>query len=425
MSAVSLQVNADGFPKPRLYADTGGRPPDGILQIPIPLTLERPASPSPLEGQSVAKKVRNDEDLNSVAAGDVIDMEAELGDDVTVKKADLCATKVLNSDSASNRTNVMDGKARDVSSYASKVVNGEQMDTGGKQKIGFIEEEDNCSPPKACEDNPNMVDSDITPRGSNKISDSNLYGPWMVVDTRRRRTIRNTRFEVGNTSGTQALQGSRFAALASENNDEHVVAPLSGMRTMHEIGSNLNGDRQVGKFTEQHTTNRNEAYMTSNPDRKSKASKRVTESINVVPIVRGKEITVVEHTPRVATGSHAAVRINEEGNSGVNYAKKPLKGDGGVRKGLKESTRKGLHVKKPSASRVPRSSVVEWVQSAHARVDILGQQVADGRNEKFVISTNEQTDMCASDEDNFGDTSYMDNISDDVGLLADGVEGNQ
>ncbi|KAK8685027.1 hypothetical protein V6N13_041038 [Hibiscus sabdariffa] len=151
-----------------------------------------------------------------------------------------------------------------------------------------------------------MVDGDITPRGSNKISDSNLYGPWMVVENRRRRTISNTRIEVGNTSRTQALQGSRFAALALENNVEHVVAPLSG--------------------------------------------------------------------------------------------------DGGARKGLKESTRKGLHVKKPSASRVQRSSVVEWVQSAHARVDILGQQVADGRNEKFVTSTNEQTDMCASDEDNFGDT---------------------
>ncbi|KAK8648910.1 hypothetical protein V6N13_129652 [Hibiscus sabdariffa] len=248
-----------------------------------------------------------------------------------------------------------------------------------------------------------MVDGDITPRGSNKISDSNLYGPWMVVENRRRRTISNTRIDVGNTSRTQALQGSRFAALASENNVEHVVAPLF----------------------EQHTTNRNEAYMTSNLDKKSKASKRVTESINVVPIVRGKEITVVEHTPRVATGSHAAVRINEEGNSGVNYAKKPLKGDGVARKGLKESTRKGLHVKKPSASRVQRSSVVEWVQNAHARVDILGQQVVDGRNEKFVTSTNEQTDMCASDEDNFGDTSYMDNISDDVRLLADGVEGSQ
>ncbi|KAK8648909.1 hypothetical protein V6N13_129651 [Hibiscus sabdariffa] len=113
MSAVSLQVNGDGSPKLRLYADTGGQPPDNILHIPFPPTLERPASPSPLEGQSVAKKVRNDEDLNSVYAGDIMDMEAELGDDVTVKKADLCATKALNSDSASNYTDVMDGKARD------------------------------------------------------------------------------------------------------------------------------------------------------------------------------------------------------------------------------------------------------------------------------------------------------------------------
>ncbi|KAK8605148.1 hypothetical protein V6N13_082602 [Hibiscus sabdariffa] len=263
MSAVNLQVNADGLPKPRFYADTGGRPPDGTLHISIPLTLERPASPSPLEGQSDAKKVRNDEDLNSVDAGDVMDMETELGDDVTVKQADLCAKRVLNPYSVSNRNDVMDGKARYGSSYASKVVNGAQMDTG------------------------------------------------------------------------------------------------------------------------------------------------------------------VEHTPRVATGSHAAVRINEEGHSGVNSEKKLLKGDGGARKGLKESTRKGIHVKKPSASRVSRSSVVEWVQSAYARVDILGQQVADGGNEKIVISTNEQTDMCASDEDDFGDTSYMENISDDVELLADGVEGSQ
>ncbi|KAK8995374.1 hypothetical protein V6N11_069809 [Hibiscus sabdariffa] len=319
MSAVNLQVNADGLPKPRFYADTGGRPPDGTLHISIPLTLERPASPSPLEGQSDAKKVRNDEDLNSVDAGDVMDMETELGDDVTVKQADLCAKRVLNPYSVSNRNDVMDGKARYGSSYASKVVNGAQMDTG-------------------------------------------------------------------------ALQGSRFAALASENNDEHVAAPPSGMKAMHEIVSNLKGDREVGKFTEQHTTNRNEAYMNSNPDKKSKASK---------------------------------LRINEEGHSGVNSEKKLLKGDGGARKGLKESTRKGIHVKKPSASRVSRSSVVEWVQSAYARVDILGQQVADGGNEKIVISTNEQTDMCASDEDDFGDTSYMENISDDVELLADGVEGSQ
>ncbi|KAK8563530.1 hypothetical protein V6N12_035676 [Hibiscus sabdariffa] len=54
------QENSTGKPlTPRKFDDFGGRPPDGIPTIPPLSSLERPSSPTLLEGQSVVKKGQN------------------------------------------------------------------------------------------------------------------------------------------------------------------------------------------------------------------------------------------------------------------------------------------------------------------------------------------------------------------------------
>ncbi|KAK8669837.1 hypothetical protein V6N13_104606 [Hibiscus sabdariffa] len=63
---------------------------------------------------------------------------------------------------------------------------------------------------------PNTVEEPSLP---SEPSDENLYGPWMIVDTRRRRTT-NRNMSVRTTSNSSkhsdGLQGSRYAALVDE-----------------------------------------------------------------------------------------------------------------------------------------------------------------------------------------------------------------
>ncbi|KAK8648109.1 hypothetical protein V6N13_128871 [Hibiscus sabdariffa] len=59
-------------------ATANGRPPDNYPTVNSPISLERPASPSPLEDQPIVKKNKNEGDI--VANLDDSAMDAEVGD---------------------------------------------------------------------------------------------------------------------------------------------------------------------------------------------------------------------------------------------------------------------------------------------------------------------------------------------------------
>ncbi|KAK8568346.1 hypothetical protein V6N13_106269 [Hibiscus sabdariffa] len=75
------QGNPFGTPSTLRHLDEfGGWPPDGIPVIPALQSLERPSSPTMLEGQSVMKKVRSSVDVG--IDSDRVAMDAEHGVDV-------------------------------------------------------------------------------------------------------------------------------------------------------------------------------------------------------------------------------------------------------------------------------------------------------------------------------------------------------
>ncbi|KAK8607210.1 hypothetical protein V6N13_052954 [Hibiscus sabdariffa] len=141
-------------------------------------------------------------------------------------------------------------------------------------------------------------------------------------------------------------------------------------------GSKASGSRQVAK---------NVAYKTSNLDKKkSRSTKKGAKPVEVIPIVEGRPINVVEHAPKIVSGSHSAIRIIEDGHSNAGTMRVASTSMGRAGKVILEGANKGFKVKKLMDSKVARSKVVEWVKSAHARIDQhneSGIMVGDGSSE--------------------------------------------
>ncbi|KAK8632695.1 hypothetical protein V6N13_073080 [Hibiscus sabdariffa] len=128
---------------------------------------------------------------------------------------------------------------------------------------------------------------------------------------------------------------------------------------LNEEGQGFGGSKAL----ESRQIEKNGAYRTSSPDKRSRPSKKATNSVEVVPTVEGRPINVVGHASRVGSGSHSAIRIVEDGISTA------------------EGRVKGLKVKKSMETKVARSNVVEWVKSAQARINqegALGSRGGDG-----------------------------------------------
>ncbi|KAK8656544.1 hypothetical protein V6N13_098491 [Hibiscus sabdariffa] len=64
------------------------------------------------------------------------------------------------------------------------------------------------------------------------------------------------------------------------------------------VGSKALGSRQVVRI---------EAYMASILDIKSKTNKKGAPTVEVIPNVEGHQPIVVEHVPKIVSGSHSAV----------------------------------------------------------------------------------------------------------------------
>ncbi|KAL4303954.1 hypothetical protein GQ457_10G016280 [Hibiscus cannabinus] len=193
------------------------------------------------------------------------------------------------------------------------------------------------------------VDEVVTEAGVDKqsdalISESNLYGPWMVVDNRRRRPSISMHGDNLGVSKLKSQSGSRFEALdVDARSDQHCNADVVVMEDLPVQ------EREVQRVV----------------DSKASGSRQV----EVIPIVEGQSINVVEHAPKIASGSHSAIRIIEDvhSNAGTTRGSPPSIGRTG--KGILEVATKGFKVKKSMDSRATRSNVVEWVKSVHARID--------------------------------------------------------
>ncbi|KAK9046489.1 hypothetical protein V6N11_052376 [Hibiscus sabdariffa] len=97
--------------------------------------------------------------------------------------------------------------------------------------------------------------------------------------------------------------------------------------------------------------NLNEAYLQSNPGKKTKPGKVVGSNTEVVPIVAGQEVDMVERVVQGKSGVHAAITITEHGHGKFS---KPsgTKAKGVVLKGSKENGNAGLKVRKNVSEQV-------------------------------------------------------------------------
>ncbi|KAL4351570.1 hypothetical protein GQ457_06G017570 [Hibiscus cannabinus] len=139
--------------------------------------------------------------------------------------------------------------------------------------------------------------------------------------------------------------------------------------------------------------------MVGNSGKMLRQQKKDVAKPMIVPLVEGSTPTVLEHIPRLNTGTHSAIRIMEEGQTSKNTSRGRLK--------VGNNLHKGVQTKKRSDNKMVVSNVVEWVKSAQAQVDLIAATpviVSDGRMENRQSSNNP---IAILDHDGIGDGSMI------------------
>ncbi|KAK8514784.1 hypothetical protein V6N12_057680 [Hibiscus sabdariffa] len=142
------------------------------------------------------------------------------------------------------------------------------------------------------------------------ISESSLFGPWMVVADRRRRggTARS-----GGPTNVKPRSGSMFESLVVEDigedkdNDGSQELIVRTEDTMVAEGDNA---ERVSKVLI-HTVTKNAAYRESNPSRKFKLDTRGNKSLGSKKDMDGA-VQIIEHDTGLKIGDHKAISVIED-----------------------------------------------------------------------------------------------------------------
>ncbi|KAK8510188.1 hypothetical protein V6N12_008062 [Hibiscus sabdariffa] len=190
----------------------------------------------------------------------------------------------------------------------------------------------------------NNVNAPVRP----DTSAEGLFGPWMVVDTRRHRALAGKSAPKGVDAELHRANGSRFAILGKD----------SRLSELEQISVAEGDVQQSLKNVQEHLTSGSLA------PRKGVAAKAV-----VMPMVEGRTVSVVEHAGHGA--SHSAVSIVEQGHGG--RSGDPIvqgKRMRGKAKGVKENVKQGLKIRKSSDVRtISRPVLSEWVDNMNTQLD--------------------------------------------------------
>ncbi|KAK8487708.1 hypothetical protein V6N12_017762 [Hibiscus sabdariffa] len=275
------------------YGNPSGRPPEESTPTVIASQYERPTSPTPLEGQCLAKKGKRDlllvdngsDDMD--ADGVMLLSDDQNGDDLAGSGD---ALKVGQSQLHPEIPTL--GKA----TYASVVDKESTHSDTKKSGTKYVKEEVECEGLR--NQTEEMRDSNSAAHHTSHsegqdIKEIESFGPWMVAKTHRRRpAVRNA-----------AIDNTRS------------LADLGTTKEHPSVGGSSNG------------VTKNTAYMASNLDKCSKAAAVQTRTAMVIPTVAGQSAKAVEHVTGGLKGSHTAVKIME-----------PT-----VKAGLKGNTLEGFH----------------------------------------------------------------------------------
>ncbi|KAK8622782.1 hypothetical protein V6N13_117683 [Hibiscus sabdariffa] len=194
-----------------------------------------------------------------------------------------------------------------------------------------------------------------------------LFGPWMVVENRRRRTKSSsvTDHPVGLVA--RGRTSSRFGVLEEQEESADVT--------------NDRGDTMPLPSGAVAPIIRNTAYMASNPD-KTKKKKKVMEKPServVLPSIPGQRTLVVDREASSSKEIHKAVSILEDGvrnkrTVGINISKSK----GGVTRTFKDKVYGGVIA---SGHNIGTTASSDWARGITEQVDSLNESmVQQGRD---------------------------------------------
>ncbi|KAK8694928.1 hypothetical protein V6N13_072471 [Hibiscus sabdariffa] len=333
------------------YENPGGRPPEDMRQIGVISALERHSSPADLEDQRLAKKGRNGDTDESK------DIEVGFAEGST--SAD--SVHVDSGELGLNGPN----HANPPASYAALVAARTHDDdrSGRKERLepddvevldeDCIIENFGAFPIIRFSDRVHDQLDRIEVPSSSGASSTNLYGPWMIATTRRRRNTNQVEKDRAGTSGYGS--GSRFTILQ----DVDVENIEAGQETIVVQEDNIRrgvvmGDRNATSVSRsvdpQLQIMKNGAYLDSNPPRRQRKElvrKDVNSSVVVVPLQADSRPEVV--VPRVVPGrgNHTTVSIVEPKTSarGGPHVRRGINIGHGIRPG-KGNFGKGIRFRK-------------------------------------------------------------------------------
>ncbi|KAK9005745.1 hypothetical protein V6N11_043166 [Hibiscus sabdariffa] len=398
-------INNNKWPRP--HENPGGWPPESEERTNGLLILEQPASLTPIDEVRVVKKGRNDPLMARESV--VSDMEAGIDEDMAIQQQTVYGPLPGSGNDGETRATPTQLGGN---SYAAVAVSMDNMNRGKSASCTYVEDEvvvldedvrvDSSSPiPSICflnmvhnqvdhnmrntiivrllgcsigyatlcshiqslwklvgeikiigdsatKDNVVVVDDTLEDDGEGS---KDLYGPWMVVDKRRRRAVGRRAKSLGIYGPTS---GSRFGVLSDtvENNNPSGGVVIRDMES-EKLPILVSGNERP-KAGEYRVTLKNTTYLLSNPDKKAKVLKKASNATKVILTIDGKDATVVPHNARISKGTHGAISIIEQGfekvpNVGVRIGKSRVASS----KGLKGTVRIGLGVRKRSNARLP------------------------------------------------------------------------
>ncbi|KAK8691025.1 hypothetical protein V6N13_074546 [Hibiscus sabdariffa] len=353
-----------------LSSTVNGRPPDALPLVCSGPVLERPGSPLADDIQRDIKKLKGPETAILADASAPMEFdESHSGKEGPVEIVDL-------SPEHGRDSGVTGGKSR--VSYASVVGRSLKGDEQVQDGVVLDPNKDLCShtvrkttDSADAEQPTNNINAPVRP----DTSAEGLFGPWMVVDTRRRRTLAGKSAPKGVDAGLHRVNGSRFAILGKD----------SGLSELEQISVAEGDVQQSSRNVQEHLTsggpsleilgNKKSGSTNTVDDSRSIAGrslaprKGVAAKAVVMPMVEGRTVFVVEHAGHGA--SHSAVSIVEQGHGGCSGD--PIvqgKRMGGKAKGVKENVKQGLKIRKSSDVRtISRLVLSEWVDNMNTQLD--------------------------------------------------------
>ncbi|KAK8597955.1 hypothetical protein V6N13_095348 [Hibiscus sabdariffa] len=358
------------------HLDPSGRPPDPMLQVELPIVLERSGSPAALEDQRNSKKSRGSGTEQGAIA--IVEEYMVMDTEVEVVSDGSCESAPKNNGGAPQQVDPTIGK----SSYANVVSQGRGRtgscmgeDVLDPNSVIVLDEDCYGHSREVCSLNPVPNDEvaamDVNNHSSARVNNkSELYGPWMVVKDRRRRSVLSKGSGRTSTDVGGEVTGSRFAVLSEVQNGDRMAADgvvnnqdMNAQLGQPELCGTENNDSN-GTRTAQVIGAGSDAYRNSSPARRSKITGNIISmdsSLDVIPLVGGSSVAVTSHAINNTPGTHRAISIQE--TSGADKGSRFDDRHVGRGKGIREVNPKGVRIQKAVGVNSPnRVLLSDWVQ---------------------------------------------------------------